>query len=279
MASRWSSRLSVDGAAQAGTALDAQVVAVDLDPRAQRAQARGDPGDPVGFLVAQLAGAADRRSCPSAWPRPGTGPGSRRSRRRRRRGRGRSPWSSDERTTQVGDRLADVIGHAASAARPVAPRCRRPSRRSRSMIARRVGLTPTPRRRQLGVGMDRAGDQPERGRRDVARDALIDRLHRRPPCDRPGHRPIRSVASAPRATPRARSIRSVWSRVATDSRTVVRPSARRPASRIADFTWALGHRRREVDRRERGTPDHGQGRKGIVAPGAGAPRPSRAAAR
>ncbi len=37
-------------------------------------------------------------------------------------------------------------------------------------------------------------------------------------------------------TPRARSMRSVWSRVATDSRTVVIPSARSPASRIADFT-------------------------------------------
>ena len=32
----------------------------------------------------------------------------------------------------------------------------------------------------------------------------------------------------------------MWSRVATASRTVVRPSARSPASRIADFTWALG---------------------------------------
>ena len=44
------------------------------------------------------------------------------------------------------------------------------------------------------------------------------------------------------ATPRDRSIRSVWSRVATASRTVVSPSAPRPASRIADLTWALGTR-------------------------------------
>ena len=36
--------------------------------------------------------------------------------------------------------------------------------------------------------------------------------------------------------PAARSIRSVWSRVATLSTTVVRPSASRPASRTHDFT-------------------------------------------
>ena len=109
------------------------------------------------------------------------------------------------------------------------------------MTARRVGLTPTSRMRQLGVGMDRAGDEPEGGRRDVARDPL-----RRPRCtahpsfDRP-RRPRPSGASVrSTGTPRARSIRSVWSRVATDSRTVVRPSARSPASRIADFTCALG---------------------------------------
>ena len=42
------------------------------------------------------------------------------------------------------------------------------------------------------------------------------------------------------AMPRARSIRSVWSRVATDSVTAVSPSAARPASRTADLTWALG---------------------------------------
>ena len=33
---------------------------------------------------------------------------------------------------------------------------------------------------QFGVGMDGPGDEPERGRRDVGRHVLIDRLHRRP---------------------------------------------------------------------------------------------------
>ena len=42
------------------------------------------------------------------------------------------------------------------------------------------------------------------------------------------------------ATPNAGSRRSVWSRVAAGSTTVVRPSAWSPASRTADFTCALG---------------------------------------
>ena len=51
-----------------------------------------------------------------------------------------------------------------------------------------------------------------------------------------------SVALPPRATtstPKLCSIRSVWSRVTAGSTTVVAPSAYRPASSSADFTWAL----------------------------------------
>ena len=40
-------------------------------------------------------------------------------------------------------------------------------------------------------------------------------------------------------TPAASSISSVWSRVGAGSTTVVAPSALRPASSTADFTWAL----------------------------------------
>jgi len=39
--------------------------------------------------------------------------------------------------------------------------------------------------------------------------------------------------------PNAASISSVCARVGAISRTVVTPSAPRPASRTADFTWAL----------------------------------------
>ncbi len=41
------------------------------------------------------------------------------------------------------------------------------------------------------------------------------------------------------SAPAAASISSVWARVATGSRTTVSPSAASPASRTADFTWAL----------------------------------------
>jgi hypothetical protein len=45
-------------------------------------------------------------------------------------------------------------------------------------------------------------------------------------------------SSTPTSTPKARSIRSVWSRVASFSSTTVTPSARKPASMMADFTCA-----------------------------------------
>ena len=45
--------------------------------------------------------------------------------------------------------------------------------------------------------------------------------------------------SAPTEAPIAASISSVWLRVATGSTTLVRPEAKRPATRSADFTCAL----------------------------------------
>ena len=49
-------------ASQRGRAIDVEIVADGLDPGTERAQAVHDSGDPVRFLVAQLARAADRRS-------------------------------------------------------------------------------------------------------------------------------------------------------------------------------------------------------------------------
>ena len=174
-------------------------------PRA-RAAARHS----TGISSIAEATSAGARSIGSRGPRS-----ARRGRRSVRRRRG-PPWSDDGRS---------------SISAPIA--------RSRSMTARRVGLTPTSRSDELGIGMDGARDEPEGRCRDVGRHVLIDRLHRRPSFHRPGDAAI--VADlALTATPRALSIRSVWSRVATRSRTVVRPSARRPASRIADLTCADG---------------------------------------
>ena len=107
------------------------------------------------------------------------------------------------------------------------------------MTARRVGLTPTSWMTSSASGwiapatsQNAAAETSPGTCSAIAATAL-------PPstvqATEPSAASVRSTG-----TPRARSIRSVWSRVATASRTVVRPSARSPASRIADFTCALG---------------------------------------
>ena len=107
------------------------------------------------------------------------------------------------------------------------------------MTARRVGLTPTPRRVSSASGWmapatsQNAAAETSPGTRSWT--ACTDT----PPSTVTATRPS-AASSRSTGTPRALSMRSVWSRVATDSRTVVRPSARSPASRIADFTCALG---------------------------------------
>ena len=239
-------------------------------PRARRPA--GDPGEPVGFLVAQLAGAADRRARHGPSRRPGRGPGSRRWPRPRRPDRGRCHAAPP--SARPGRRAARRRRESEPRPAPASARTTRCGRSSMSAPIRREQVDDRAPRRvdadvaqgQLGVGMDRAGDQPEGGRGHVARDSLIDRLQRHPSLDRPGHRPSGPLPRST-GTPRARSIRSVWSRVAIDSRTVVRPSARRPASRTADFTCALGTGGGVVDGRQWGTTGHGQGREGIVLPG------------
>ena len=92
--------------------------------------------------------------------------------------------------------------------------------------------------RQLGIRVDRRRDEPERGTRRVGGHAVVDGGDPAGPSSAAACQPS-SVVSVT-ATPRARSIRSVWSRVATASLTAVSPSAARPASRIADLTCALG---------------------------------------
>ena len=86
-----------------------------------------------------------------------------------------------------------------------------------------------------------------------------------PPCDRP--RSCRRRRRSPRSTgtPRARSIRSVWSRVATGSRTVVRPSARQPRQQDRRLDLGARDRRRVVDGRAAAVrPMTVRGREGVV---------------
>ncbi len=51
--------------------------------------------------------------------------------------------------------------------------------------------------------------------------------------------PPRTAAAAGISAPKARNIRSVWSRLAAGSMTRVSPAARNPANNRHDFTWAL----------------------------------------
>ena len=251
IASRWSSRLSVAAPRRPAPAVDAQVVAVDVEPRAERGQAGRDAGDAVRFLVAQLAGAADRRRA--------IGHGRREAQDRDLVDGRRDVVAAEVDPAQIGrshdqvaDRLADpVVGVARPCRRPAVPRCRRPSRRSRSMTARRVGLTPTSWRVELGVRMDRAGDQPEGGRGHVARHPLVHRLHARSllaPTRSP--RPSASAALHRHPSCPEHPLRVVARRDRfADRRPTVRPKARQQDRRLH-----LGARDRRgvVDGRERG---------------------------
>ncbi len=76
------------------------------------------------------------------------------------------------------------------------------------MIARRVGLTPTP-ASSAGVGVDRAGDQPEGGGRRISGHDLVQRLHGPAAGSRLTDTCPSLDCSLSTAIPRARSIRSV----------------------------------------------------------------------
>jgi hypothetical protein len=110
----------------------------------------------------------------------------------------------------------------------------------RSIALRRVGLTPTPTRVSSASGWQApATSQKTAEERSPATRSSSGATvwpPRRLTTTPPGVAPSELSTE----TPRARSIRSVWSRVATGSRTAVVPSAARPASRMADLTWALG---------------------------------------
>ena len=97
----------------------------------------------------------------------------------------------------------------------------------------RVGLMPTPRRVSpdpctiVAATTNGAADEKSPGTTTSSRC----RLATGDTATRPGRRST--------GAPAWRSIRSVWSRVATGSSTTVTPrSAKRPASSTHDFTWA-----------------------------------------
>ena len=110
-----------------------------------------------------------------------------------------------------------------------APICTR-----KSSTAARVGFSPTPPINNSAPGSTRAAP-----RKNIAEEISPGTDVCRPV--RRG-RPIRRTALPLLAmeAPNSASAISVWSRVRTGSTSAVSPAANIPASRMADFTWALG---------------------------------------
>ena len=195
--------------------------------RPERGEALGEGGDAVALLDAQLAGAGHRERALARRRRPRRGPAPRRSGRARARGRPSCRASRDEDATiepTGSGSLASSAGLDAAAHGPQhvdeggAGRAR--AARRRAAPRSRAGRAPPPPGRR-------------RSRRRRARRTSVPAQARAAP-----HGRARGRRARP-STPKAGSIRSVWSRLGAGSRTVVTPSACRPASRTAVFTCAL----------------------------------------
>ena len=174
--------------AQAGAAEDAQVVAHDVDARAEGVEAGRDPREPV-----MVRGATRWRRGSQSCRGPGSPPGRGSDLVDRRRDVRRTELDRPElgRTDrQVG---AGLPTSAAPAGRSGAGRSsiRAPIERRMSMTAPRRVDADVP-DRERGVIVDRTRNEPEGGRRHVAGNQLLDRAHRPPSFDRPGHH-IRAV--------------------------------------------------------------------------------------
>ena len=142
-----------------------------------------DAGDPVGFLVPELARATDRGRA----TRPGGGQAQDRDLVDRAGHLGRPEVDGVElRGTddEVGHRLADVGVAAGATWALVDVGAHRPQ----DVDDRAAGrVDPDVAQGQLGIGMDGGSDQPEGGGEMSRRNALVDRLHRHPSFHRPGH--------------------------------------------------------------------------------------------
>ena len=218
-------RASAPGAAQRGPALDDEAVGPLLGPGAERGEALGQGRDAVALLDAQLARAGDREGPSRAGGGHGEG--------RHLVDQGGHELGVDRRPAKLrrarhdrADRLG--VARLERASRPGRPW---PAARRRRRCARgRAGRRRSGPRSRAGRGPPPPGRR--RSRRRPARPPSVPR--RRAPPRTVAARPSRSTA-----TPKAGSRRSVWSRLGLGSRTVVTPSACRPASRTAVFTWAL----------------------------------------
>ena len=209
--------------------------------------------------MAQLAGAADRR--PPA--RLAGGQAEHRDLVDRRGHLGRRDVDRLEGARpdgQVGQRLADPV--VAAAERELVDPGAHPSEQLEDRPPGRVHADPA--QRQLGVRVDRGGDQPERGRGHIRWDPLGDHAHAYPSLDTPGRSgPALDRLVVHRYPTRPEHPLGV---VAGRDRLADRGAAVAAQACQEDRRLHLGTRddRRMVDRPEPGTADHGQWRKGIV---------------
>ena len=122
--------------------------------------------------------------------------------------------------------------------------------------------------RQLGVRVDGRGDEPERGRRNVARNPLAHRTHRNPSFETDRHRPPdpADALGHDRDAPRPQHpLRMVAGRDRLANR---RPSLRsQPREQDRRLDLGARHGRRDVHRLQRGATDHGHRREGVVRSG------------
>ena len=234
------------------------------------AQAGGDAGDAVRFLVAQLARAADDGRAATPWRR---GKAQDRDLVDRRGDVGRAELDRREARTSGRARSASRLADAVVGARwrpavvvGAVPRCRRPCARRMSMTARRVGLTPTSRSVSSASGwiapatsQNAAAETSPGTRSSIA-------LHRHPSLDRPGHRAVRRVRPLDRHAPRPQHPLRVVARRdrLADRRPPIGPQ---PGQQDRRLDLGARHRRRDVDRPERGMTDHGQWWEGVVPAG------------
>jgi hypothetical protein len=252
------------GTSEARPPVDRKVVAVDVDSGAQRSKSLGGARNPIRLLVPQLAGAADDRRPRGLRGREAEDGDLVDGRGDVSRGEVDAPQVAGA-DRDVGDGLAN-IGLGAAFDRPLLDVGAHRSKDVDDGAARWVDADAP--QRKLGVRVDGRGDQPERGRRNVARYSLAHRSHGNPsfetdrhrspdPANCPGHdrdaprpqHPLRMVTGRDRLANRCPSLRS------------------QPREQDRRLDLGARHWRRDVHRLKRGATDHGHRREGVVRSG------------
>ncbi len=254
---------------------------LDGDPRAQGASARRRCRRSGRIPCCAARRRRGSWSCRAPGWRPGRGSGSRRWPPPPRAGPRSMAAQLARSDRQVGQRLAgsSAVG---GRRRPAVSSIRAPIRTRKSMAARRVGFTPTPRSVSSASGWIAPATSQKAAAEGSAGTRSSSGGKPRAALQRPGHRSASRTHPPAHAGPRRRATGAsarcgrAWQPPRAPSSA---PRARRPASRIADLTWALGTRVAKSIARSRRATDDDQRWKGIGSTRAQRLRPSSAAAR